>query len=152
MSGFPDDYDAHETTGTFGFYFGLRPRSIVTIPLFLLMAINLVYHGVMFFLIEVDLLIGNFVVWLLLGFAIAGTLGWLPILASYAPFVWLPPLWHSRKIWGIAKIMIFIVGFALTLIFSGMLSALALWVLDFVVDLKTTLWWAEFWGVVQPAG
>jgi hypothetical protein len=106
----------------------------------------------MFFLIEVDLLIGNFVVWLLLGFAIAGTLGGLPILASYAPFVWLPPLWHSRKIWGIAKIMIFIVGFALTLIFSGMLSALALWVLDFVVDLKTTLWWAEFWGVVQPAG
>ena len=129
-----------------GWYFsGLR--MVVTVPLLLLMGLNVVYHMVMMALLQVDLFIGNFLLWLLFGELLLGTVAWLAIVASMLPIGLLPMLWDTPRIWGIGKIGIFVIGLAGSAVVAGLISVVALRILNAVAGLRTTLWWAELWGV-----
>ena len=125
------------------------PRMVITIPILLLVGLNVVYHTVMAFLMQIDLLIGNFLVWFLFGEFVAGFAGFLAVTLSWAPLALLPFLWDSRRIWGIGKIAIFVVGLPLATGLAGLVSALSLGLIDFFAPLRATLWWAQLWGVTD---
>ena len=144
---YTDEYQEADTG--LGWYFSKQPRSIITIPILLIIGVNVIYHFVMLILIQIDLLIGNFIVWLFLGEVIAGGIAGLALTAAYVPLILLPQLWHSRRIWGIVKIVIFVLlGVACALI-AGLISIGALKLVDIFAELRTTLWWAELWGVAS---
>lgn len=132
------------------FYTKLTPRSVIVLPLLLLMLLNPIYHFVMVFLIQIDLLLGNFVAWLFFGEFIAGGIGLFAVTISSIPIILLPHLWRSPSLWGIAKIGIFILAIILTTVISSLVSAGALGLLNIFADLRATLWWGELWGVISP--
>ena len=130
------------------FYFASWRRSIITVPLLLLLIVNPVYHGVMFFLLEIDLFIGNFILWMFFGEIILGAIGGLAVTTAVSPIAFLPALWHSRM-WGIAKVLLFVIGVIISAFVSGIMSFASIWLLDVFATPRTTLWWAELWGVAS---
>jgi len=52
--------------------------------------------------------------------------------------------------WGVFKIVLFLVILVIATLLSGIISVAVLWLLDVFATLRTTLWWAELWGVVEP--
>ena len=120
---------------------------MITIPILIIVGLNFLYHIGMLFLIEIDLFIGNFVVWIFFGQAIGGGIAIFAITVASIPLVLLPHLWNSKGIWGIAKVGIFIFIVAVSAVISGLISFGALKLLNKFADLRTTLWWAELWGV-----
>jgi hypothetical protein len=138
--------ESQDGDGIWGFYFALKPRSIITIPLLLLMSINVIYHIGMITFIQIDLFIGNFIVWIFFGQAIGFTIQGLAVTTAGIPIAILPSLWHTHKIWGILKIAVFLVCLIVTTLLTSYISAGALWLLDVFADLRTTLWWSELWG------
>lgn len=143
-----DDPNLKDENGS-QFYFQLRLRSFVTIPLLILMLANPIYHSVMALLIEVDLFLGNFLVWLFFGELIAAGMGLGAVTISSIPIIFLPDLWRAKRLWGVAKIGIFLIGFFLATLFSGLVSVAALWLLDVFSEPRTTLWWGELWGTIS---
>jgi hypothetical protein len=97
----------HEEESTLGFYFGLRIRSIITIP-----------------------------PWLLFGKITPFLGGGIPTVVSYVPMAVLPSLWHGRRPWGIVKIVIFGVLLAVSALLAGFVSAVALSLLDNFTTLR----------------
>ena len=139
-----------EETG-WDWYFSKRLRSLFTIPIMVIVGINVFYNFVNLLLMEIDLLIGNFILWLFFGEMVVAFLGGLAITVSFLPLAFLPGLWHSNKVWGIAKIGIFILMVVASVIFASLLSFGALWFVDKFAVLRTSLWWAELWGVASSA-
>ena len=131
-----------------GWYFS-GVRMVVTIPLLLLMGLNVAYHMVMMGLMQVDFLIGNFFLWLFFGELVIGTIAGFAVTMSLLPVALLPILWDSLRIWGIGKIGLFVIGLAISAAASGFISVVALRLLNWVAGLRTTLWWAELWGVAS---
>jgi len=136
-----------KATGVSFYFSGIR--MLVTIPILLLSSINIIYHVVMLFLIELDLFLGNFIVWLLFGNVIALFGAGIAITISFLPLIILPSLWYNSGIWGVAKIGLFVAALLLTTVVANLMSVLNLTVLDWVVELRTTIWWGELWGVIS---
>ena len=132
-------------------YFTKRPRTIITIPILLVLGINFAYHAVMLFLLEIDLFISNFFGWIIFGGVVTAGIAILAISVSSIPIFTLPMLWHAQKLWGVAKITLFIVVVVVSVLASGLLSIGGLWFVDLVGDLRLSLWWSDLWGVSEPA-
>jgi len=139
-----------EETG-WAWYFSKRLRSVITIPILLIVGINVFYHFINLFLMEIDLLIGNFFMFVLFGELIVGFLGCLAIIVSYLPLAYLPSIWHSKRMWGIVKIGAFILAVLASVIIASLLSIAGLWFVDKFADLRLSMWWAELWGIASPA-
>ena len=144
-----DDWQDDPESGL-AWYFTKRWRTFITIPILLLLGINFVYHSVMLFLLEIDLLISNLFWWIFFGEAITAAIAGLAITVSYMPIAILPMFWHSKKLWGVAKIILFVISVVICTLLSGVLSVGGLWFVDLVGDLKLSLWWSDLWGVSSP--
>ena len=127
------------------FYFASWRRSIITVPLLLVLIIYPFYYAVMIPLLQIDLLIGNFIAWLFLGEVVGLLIGGLPLSVASLPIAALPMLWHSR-IWVIAKIPLFVICMGITYFISFLLSFLSISLLDVFATPRTTIWWAGLWG------
>ena len=127
-------------------YFTKKPRSIITIPLLLLVGINVIYHWVMAPLYWIDFLIGNPLLFFLFGWTVSGVLESIPMLISIIPIVTLPIIWEAEKIWGIFKIGAYIPVFVLSWALSNLMVTFNIWLLDIVATPRTTIWWSQLWG------
>jgi hypothetical protein len=136
-----------KATGIAFYFSGIR--MLVTVPILLLSSINIIYHVGMLFLIELDLFLGNFIAWLLFGNLIALFGAGIAVTISFLPVIILPLLWYKPGIWGVAKIGLFAAALLLTTVAANLMSILNLAVLDWVAELRTTIWWGELWGVIS---
>ena len=146
--------DSFENEGFWRFYFTSPLRMLITIPLFLIIGVNLVYHMVLgpFFYIDFFLGFGdtNPILWFILFFvspfqwAIYG----IPITIATIPLVALPLLWHTPKIWGIAKIVIFVVGMTIATVVANLATLMGFGLINALGGARLSLWWAELWGVM----
>ena len=131
------------------FYFVMKPRSLVTIPILILASANVLYHSVMFPLMEIDLLIGNPLVFFLLGLSFFGASLGLAAGVAAIPIWWLPSLWEKQGLWGVGKILIYILGYLGAVFGAGLIQAFNFWILGMLATPKTSLWWARLWGFVE---
>ena len=144
-----------ENQGFWRFYFTSPLRMLITIPLFLIISFNLFYHIVLGPLFYIDFFLGigntNLILWLILFFA--SPFQWMiygiPITIATIPLVGLPLLWHAPNIWGIAKIIIFVVGFSIAIAVSNLATLIGFALMDALGGPKLSLWWAELWGVIS---
>jgi hypothetical protein len=90
---------------------------------------------------------GNFLIWLFLGELIAGGIAAFAVTISWIPIILLPHLWQAKRLWGVAKIGIFIIGSFLVTVVANLVSAGAIFLLDIFAEPRTTLWWGGLWGV-----
>ena len=131
------------------FYFVMKPRSLVTIPIFILAFINVFFHAVMLPLMELDLLVGNPFLFVLVGLTFfVVPLAMAPTIA-FLPMAWLPSLWNKEGMWGIVKILVFIVGWIAATIASSLVQVFNFWVLSLFSNPWTTMWWANLWGFAE---
>jgi len=136
-----------ETDSMAWYFSGIR--MVVTIPVMLLVGVNVVYHFVMVLLLQIDLFIGNMCLWLFFGQLLGFGLGGLAVAISWTPLLLLPVLWESPRLWGVAKVALFTVGLVVSTALAGTVSAIALTILGVFVELRTTAWWAKLWGVLS---
>lgn len=141
-----DTYPVPVEDNESSFYFASWRRSIITVPLLLLLSVYPFYYGVMALFLQIDLIMGNFILWMFFGQLFVLSIGGLAFSAAFVPIGLLPRLWHSR-IWGIAKILLFVIIIIISLVISAILSWASIWLLDVYATPRTTQWWAGLWGV-----
>ena len=127
-------------------YFTKKPRTFITIPLLILVSLNIIFHSVMVPLYWIDFFMAHPILFLFFGWEIFGILGGIPIMISVIPVATLPIVWEAEKIWGIFKIVIYIGIIALSGLGAGLATTFNLWILDKFATPRTTIWWSSLWG------
>jgi len=153
--------DNHPEQSLREFYFGSKLRSLIVLPLVLFLLVQPITVGIFTLLIMLDGIVSLFVIeggvflhflfvlifltvgwWLLLGVSMLNL-----AIASF-PLVSLQTLWNS-KLWGIAKIGLFILAFPLSLLVPSLGMGLEIAAFEsFFGYPGLSIWWLQLTGVL----
>ena len=136
-----------DSNGIWDWYFTRRPRQFFTLPVLFLLGLQVFYYVFMVPLVEIDLLLWNFLVFLFFGL----TIGWLivviPAMVAYIPIASLPFIWDHWHVSVFVKAPAWLAAVLVALLVPGFIANIGFGLLEALgVSLRATGWWIRLWG------
>ena len=132
--------------GILEWYFTRRWRQLLTLPILLVFGLTTLFFALLVILVEIDLLLWNFLVFFFLGLSIGWIISGIPAMISSLVWVLLPNIWDEWRASSFVKAPTWILLAVVSSTVPFAISALGLNLLESLgMPLRATGWWIRLW-------
>jgi len=128
-------------------YFSRSWRMLFTLPVLLFFGLNTLFFALLIVVVEIDLLLWNFLVFFFLGLTIGWIISGIPAVISSLVWALLPTIWDEWRASSWVKAPTWIVLAILSPTVPWFISANGLNLLESLgMPLRATGWWIQLWA------
>ncbi len=123
-------------------YFRLRPRMVITIPILLFFGLGALWYFLLAFLVPIDLFLWNILFFLFFGLTVSWFVGAVSAIIASLAIVLLPYIWDEWKASSFVKLPAWLLLAAVSIFVPGFTSTLGLSLLQWLgMPMRATGWW-----------